>query len=283
MTLVKRNMLVYFRDGRNVFFSLFSVMLMVGMYVLFLGRSMEQALQSMIGTDLSHGPVMTSIILAGMAATTSVTIGMIGIYRFVDDKEGAAKDFLTTPISRRKIIFSYVTGAALIGLIMTTAILTISIFYLVLNGSNILTVNNVFRIIVTAVLTTLCANSMVFMLTTITKTRESFSSLITLVSTIIGFAMGVFLPMGNMPHTVARVLHFFPLNHGASMFRQIFADEKLANLFAGVPVEYLHEFRMFFGIALQYGDYVSSFWFSAGVLAVTAVVFYGLSLAIMRK
>jgi len=280
--LVKRNILLYFRDRRNVIFSLYAVFFMIGIYLLFLGRNMEAALRNMLEVDASFnvGPVMTAIVLAGMVASTAVTSGQIGIFRFVADKEGAARDFFTTPITRRKILASYVIGAAIIGLIMTVATLMISLVYLAANGGIVIGVSMLARLSLTAILTALCANAMVFLFTTFAKTRESYNAMANLISSMIGFILGVFIPIGQLPGTVGWVIRLFPLTHGASMFRQVLADEALYGLFYAVhaPPEYLEAFREFFGVALRYGDFVSSFWFSAGVLAVSAIIFYGVGL-----
>ena len=285
MMLIKRNILIYFRDRRNVIFSLYAVFFMIGVYLLFLSRTMEAALRNMLELDATFniGPIMTSIVLAGMIASTAVTSGQIGIFRFVADKEGPARDFFTTPISRRKIIASYVIGAAIIGLIMTGATLAVSLVYLAINGGVTLGGNMLARLALTAALTALCANAFVFLLTTLAKTRESFNAIINLVSAMIGFMLGVFIPIGNLPDSVGWIIRLFPLTHGASMFRQVLADEALYSLFYTVqaPSEYLEEFREFFGIALRYGGFVSSFWFSAGVLAAAAAVFYGVGLWII--
>jgi multidrug/hemolysin transport system permease protein len=286
--LVKRNIQLYFRDKVNVFFSLMAVFIMIALYVLFLGNMMEDSLRSVIGGEIDPGPIMTSIVMAGMVATTSVTAGLQGIYRFIADKERAAKDFFTTPISRRKILVSYVTGAAIISILMSSAALVICLVYLTIfstNGGGLITVPNVARLFLTIVLTAICSNSMVFFLSSLTRTREAFNSLSAILGTLIGFFMGVYIPIGNLPEWVQWILRFFPLNHGASMFRQTLADEKLTNLFAEMhaPAEYLLEFRLFFGVAFQYGDYVSGFWVSAAVLAITAVVFYLLSLVVVSK
>jgi multidrug/hemolysin transport system permease protein len=72
------------------------------------------------------------------------------------------------------------------------------------------------------------------------------------------------------------------MSHAAGMFRQVLADGELAALFADAPPEALNEFREIFGVVFTYGGYTSGFWFSAAVLAVTAAVFFALSVGIMR-
>jgi hypothetical protein len=72
------------------------------------------------------------------------------------------------------------------------------------------------------------------------------------------------------------------MSHSAAMYRQILADGELAELFAHAPPEALDSFREIYGITFTYGNYTGGFWFSAGVLAVTAAVFFALSLQVMR-
>jgi multidrug/hemolysin transport system permease protein len=283
--LVTRNIKLYFRDKENVFFSLLAVFIMIGLYVLFLSSMMENALRNTVGGDIDPGPIMTSIVMSGMIATTSVTSGLAGIYRFVADKERAARDFFTTPVSRTKILISYVTGSVIISVIMSSAALLISLIYLTVRGSSLISPQNMGMLSIAILLTAICSNSMVFFLTSLTKTAEAFNSLSTILGTLIGFFMGVYIPIGNLPDGVQWVLRLFPLNHGASMFRQVLADDKLTDMFYefNAPPEYLENFRRFFGIVFDYGGFSSSFWFSAAVLVVTAVVFYILSLAVVSR
>ena len=103
------------------------------------------------------------------------------------------------------------------------------------------------------------------------------------VGALIGFIMGIFIPIGQLPDPMQWVIRLFPMSHAASMFRQILADGELAALFADMPGEALEYFREMFGIVFLYGDRISSFWLSAAVLAATTVVFYALSLAVIAR
>ena len=42
--MIKRNITIFFRDKASVFFSLLSVLIIIGLYVLFLGDLMEQSM-----------------------------------------------------------------------------------------------------------------------------------------------------------------------------------------------------------------------------------------------
>ncbi|MDR2599805.1 MAG: ABC transporter permease, partial [Oscillospiraceae bacterium] len=59
-------------------------------------------------------------------------------------------------------------------------------------------------------------------------------------------------------------------------------DDELTAFFADAPPELLQSFRELFGIIFNYGEFTSGFWFSALVLVVTTIVFYALSLLVIK-
>jgi multidrug/hemolysin transport system permease protein len=281
--LIKRNILLFFRDKTNVFFSLLAVFIIIGLYVLFLGDLMEQSLQQQIDFDSdSIKVIMASITLAGMVAVTSVTgcLGAIGIS--IADKETAAKDFFTSPVSRNKITSGYMLGSAAVGFIMTLVALVLCLLYIVSKGGAMPGFEDCLRLLFTAVLSVLCGNAFVFFLSVFVKSQSAFASLSTVIGTLIGFMMGIYIPIGQLPTAVQWVIKCFPMTHAASMFKMTLADKELAVLFEYTQPEALIGFRETFGIVFHYGDYVSGFWFSAGVLMLSAALLYIGSLLAMR-
>jgi len=281
--LIKRIIILFFRDKANVFFSLLAVLIILALYILFLGDMMEQALQSQLGFQSDRISItMSSIILAGMVAVTGITscMGALGIS--VEDKETAARDFLTSPASRRKITTSYILGSASIGCIMSILALAICLVYIVLQGGSFPEPVDFVRLLLTVVLSVLCGNSMVYFMSIFIKTQNAFAAVSTVLGTLIGFLMGIYVPMGQMPVAVQWVIKCFPMSHAASMFRQLLADGELSELFSAAPPEALDSFREMFGVVFSYGDHTSSFWFSAAVLVLTTIMFFILSLLVVR-
>jgi multidrug/hemolysin transport system permease protein len=68
-----RNIKVFFKDKMSVFFSLMSVFIVIGLYVLFLGDVMESNLAS-LGDHKRF--LMDSWIMAGLLSVTSITTTM---------------------------------------------------------------------------------------------------------------------------------------------------------------------------------------------------------------
>ncbi|MCL2163678.1 MAG: ABC transporter permease [Oscillospiraceae bacterium] len=283
MMLIKRNLLLFFRDRANVFFSLLAVFIIIGLYVLFLGDMMEQSLREQLGFDSDKiGVIMASVTLAGMVAVTSVTssLGAIGVS--ISDKDRAAKDFLTSPVSRGKITMSYMFGSATVGFVMTLAALTTVLAYLALNGGALPDAAGFMRLLFTAVLSVLCGNAIVFFISVFVKSLNAFTALSTVIGAMIGFLMGIYIPIGQLPSAVQWIIKCFPITHAASMFKQVLADGELAGLFMGAPTEALDSFRKTYGVIFEYGDFVSGFWSSAAVLTATTAVFCAASLAVMK-
>jgi multidrug/hemolysin transport system permease protein len=282
--LVKRNLLVFFRDRANVFFSLLAVFIIIALYVLFLGDAMESSLRERLGYDSDKISVaMAGVTMAGLVAVTSVTSSMGALGISVEDRKNPAKDFYTSPASRSRITFAYLAGSGTVGFMMTAFALTLCVAWLALGGGIVLSPGKISLLLLTSVLSVLCGNAMVFFITSCIKSQNAFTAFSTVIGTLIGFLMGIYIPVGQMPTAVQWVIKCFPMTHAASMFRQIMAGDTLTELFAAAPPEVLPAFREMFGITLSYGGYVSGFWFSAAVLAVTCAVFYLLSLLVMRR
>jgi len=280
--LVKRNLQLFFRDGGNVVASLMGGLVLLVMYVLFLGDMMTEAMQAEGFYSDYIRLAISGIMFGGMVALTSLSSSMGAVGIGVADKEKAMKDFLTSPVSRKKITLSYIVSSSVVGFVITGVVLILSVIYIAVSSSNLPGMVDWGRLLLTIALSALCANAMGFFLSTFVKTQAAFAAITAVVGMVVGFIMGIFIPIGQLPGAMQWVIRLFPMSHSVSMFRQILADGALTTAFAGAP-EALGDFREMFGLVFTYGDYTSSFLMSAVVLAGTTVLFYALSLTVMAK
>ena len=92
---VKRNLLLFFRDRAAVFFSLLGVLVIIGLYLLFLGDAMKSDFRRFEGA----GPLVDNWIMAGVIAVTPITTAMGALGNMIDDqRHKISKDFLSSPI-----------------------------------------------------------------------------------------------------------------------------------------------------------------------------------------
>ena len=115
IAFAKRNILLYFRDKTTVFFSLLAVIILIALYVLFLGDMTSKGLPDFPAKKA----VLTTWFIAGILAVTSMTttLGSFGI--LVEDRANKTyMDFYSSPISRTKLVGGYIISALVVGFIM---------------------------------------------------------------------------------------------------------------------------------------------------------------------
>ena len=106
MSLVKRNTLTFIRDKAAVFFSFLSVIILLALYFLFIGRQYTSGLDMIddnMKTFLSISVIMGGVLVIN---TVSLALGIMG--NIITDLQYKKLDaFLVTPVKRYKIILSY--------------------------------------------------------------------------------------------------------------------------------------------------------------------------------
>jgi len=283
--LAKRVILLYFRNKTQVLFSLFAVFIMIALYVLFLGQNMEMVLLANLQMDATSGTgaAMSSLVLAGMIATTAITTSVSIMGRSVTDRLDAANDFYTSPVPRAKISFGYIVGSTVVSITMATSMMVLALVYIHFQGGILPNIVGMLKLVLTVVLSALSANALMFVIAVKIKDIHAYSGLASAISALIGFLLGVFVPMGQLPGFAQWFIRLFPLSHSASMFRQVLADDQLTRLFYHTPAQYLEGFRRHFGVVITYGNFEPGFWFSALVLMSSTVLFFALGLFIVTK
>src|SRR4030043_737497 len=97
INLIKRNLKLFFRDRTSVFFSLLAVLIIIGLYVFFLGNMMVKGYVGLLGSNSRF--IIDSWIMAGILSVTSITttMGAVGIMGWDKSKKNF-KDFYSRPL-----------------------------------------------------------------------------------------------------------------------------------------------------------------------------------------
>lgn len=275
IAFTNRNLKVFFRDKTSVFFSLLAVFIIIGLYVLFLGDVWAGSLEGLTGVRF----LMDSWIMAGLLAVTSVTTTMGAFGIMVEDKaKKISKDFYSSPLKRSSLAAGYIVSSYIIGVIMTLVTLILAEIYIVANGGDIMSFTTLCKVIGLILLSTLTNTSLVLFIVSFFRSSNAFATASTIIGTMIGFLTGIYLPVGQLPEAVGWVIKVFPVSHSAVLMRQIMMEAPLSQTFAGAPAEATEQFGQFMGVSLKFGDQTISALVSIGVLVVSAVVFFVLSI-----
>lgn len=253
--LAKRNTKVYLRDRTAVFFSLLSMFIIIGLYAFFLGDTNVSAIKGMV-TENVEGIrfLVDSWIMAGILVVNSITVtlGVFGIM-IEDEYKKRLSGFLVSPISRGKLVTSYLIAAWIVGFVMCLISLALAELYIVASGGAFLTLMQLLQVIGLIAVNVFSSSCLVFLLATFVHTSGGFATLSTILGTVIGFLTGIYIPIGILPAAVQNFIKFVPASHGTALMRQVFATEPLAKVFAGAPADVLQHFRAMYGITLQAG------------------------------
>ena len=275
-----RNLRIFFRDRAAVFFSLLAVFIIIGLYALFLSDVWTAELEGFTGVRY----MMDSWIMAGLLAVTSVTTTMGAFGVMVEDRSKKIyKDFSVTPVRRGSLAGGYVISAVTIGIIMSVITLILAELYIVSGGGELLDAGAMLKTLGMIVFSTIANTSMVLLIVTFFKSANAYATACTVIGTLIGFLTGIYMPVGNLPEGVQWVVKCFPPSHSALLFRRIMMEAPVSQSFSGAPAEVTDGFMHQMGVVFDFGGTDASPWVSVAVLAVSAAVFYALSVYVMSR
>ena len=272
INLIKRNLKLFFRDRTSVFFSLLAVLIIIGLYVFFLGNMMVKGYVGLLGSNSRF--IIDSWIMAGILSVTSITTTMGAVGIMVEDKtKKILKDFYSAPLKRSQLASGYLISSFIIGVIISIVALVIAEIYIFSNGGELLGFMSLLKLLGVMLISVFASSSMVFFFVTFFKSSNAYTTASTIIGTLIGFLTGIYIPVGQFPSSVQTVIKIFPISHAASLYRQIMMEKPLAEAFASAPAKALTDFKQMMGVVFFYGSKELSPLINILVLAVTGVVF----------
>ena len=279
--LFNRNVKLYYKDKINVFLSLLSVLIIIGLFVLVLG---DMILTSWM-RDLAQAEVlMYSWLAAGVVAVAAITIATGAFDVVVGDRvKKINKGFYVSPIKRRAIVSGYILGGFVVVVTMTLVVFVLWSAYIRMIGGSLLTLTGYLQALGVILLSGFLGTSIVYFIATVTRSHSAFNTIATIMGTLMGFLMGIYFPVGALPDTVQTVVKLFPPAHGGMLLRRIIMAPAMDDSFYGIPMEHVEEFREAMGMVFRFGEFEFTPVWSVMMMLVTAAAFYGLSMLSMRK
>jgi multidrug/hemolysin transport system permease protein len=278
--IIKRNLLVFFRDRSSVFFSMLAPFIVIGVYVLFLGNAYSDGFGEMDVTFM-----MDRWIMAGLLGVTiiSTTMGAFAIM-VADRSKNTLKDFYSSPVSRSKLTGGYVISSFIIGFIMTLITFALAEIFIVSRGGEVLGLTAFLKTLGILVLTNLCNTAIIFFVVTLLSSENAFATASSIVGTMVGFLTGIYVPIGSLPDAVQWVIKIFPPSHSVSLLRQVMMEKPLAETLAADTEGKLEGIKEELGIVLKVGSHDIPPMVSVLLLVVCGAVFYILSIySLSRK
>ncbi|MGE7092032.1 ABC transporter permease [Lysinibacillus sp. NPDC048646] len=284
ISLVQRNNKVFRRDKTQVFFSLLSVIIVIVLYAVFLQKMQIDAIEQMTEATPGMVTMVNEWLVAGLLSMIAVSTTLAAFGIAVKDTESkATADFLTAPISRATIQFSYVLNAFVIGCIFSFIALIGCEIFIVATGGELLNFGALIKVVGILLLSVLLASVFNVFLVLFVHTQNSFSTLSTIVGTALGFLCGVYVPVGVLPSFAQNLVMYFPISHTTLLLRNAFMENSITKVFDGVPVTHVATYKVNYGIVYDLNGNLLSSTTSLLVILVTIVVLAMLSIIIFIK
>lgn len=267
--IVKRNILIYLRDKTAVFFSLLSMIIVIGLMVLFLGNMNRDNVVYLLdqyggqrdkALDLSNATNLIQVwTIAGLLVVNSLTVSLTMIGMMVEDEaKNRIESFYAAPIKRSKLTLGYVIASIIMASLICIITLVISQGYLLLTDSTVFSLKQLLQLMVLIIVNVFVYSSLLFLIAVFVHSVSAWSTLGSLFGTLVGFVGAIYLPMGMLPETVQNVLKCLPILHGISLTRQISTQIALENTFLGLPEEVSKEYQRYMGITVEVKKQVMS-------------------------
>jgi len=281
LTLIKRNVRLFFRNKVNFLLSLLAIFIVVILEMVFLGNNWGgSAMQELPGIDA----LQYSWLAAGILAIATVTIPLGVFYIIVEDRvKKINKGFYASPLKKSSLVSGYVFAAVIVTIIASLVATVLLSILILVQGGTLLSPLAYLQILGIISLSSLAGTAMMFFITSLIKNHAIYTTTAMIIGTLVGFLVGIYIPLGTLGEGVQRVMMLFPPSHAALLFRQVLTDSPIQTTFEGLPYEASAEFMERMGITYSFDSFEATPLISMLILAGTALVFYGLSMLNMRR
>lgn len=238
-SLSARSVRIFLKDKVGVFFSLLAPLIVFVLFVLFLGDlQADQAKAIFQGAEYDEKALESFVncwMIAGVVSVACVTVSFSAQSIMIADKQnGNLTDIAVTPVSRTVISVAYFMSNCLITLTILLCVLVVSFVYIAVTGWY-LSVADVFAVLGMTALSVLNASLISTLICLFISSVNAHGAITGIMSAVIGFLMGAYMPINIFPNAVQYIVLFVPPTYSAGIFRNIFMRGALERLTEDLP------------------------------------------------
>ena len=229
--LIKRNLLLFFKDWQSILFSLLTSIIVLVLYLLFLKGTFVRAIQS----AMEQYPGLASMIvekdinmfanlllLTGILGSAMISVPFSCITTLERDRANKVDyDILATPLKRGQIIFAYFVSAVLSSTLLTGIILAIGLVGISLQGDTHLNGIQLVKAFAVVALGSISASAIFMIVVLFFKTVSACEAFFGILSAASGFVIGAYIPISQFSNGVQTVCNLFPASQITIMLRNI--------------------------------------------------------------
>ena len=238
--LIKRNLLLFFKDWQSILFSLLTSIIVLVLYLLFLKGTFVSAMQS----AMEQYPGLVSMIaetdidmfanlllLTGILGSAMISVPFSCITTLVRDRANKVDyDILATPLKRGQIIFAYFVSAVLSSTLLTGFILAIGLVGVSLQGDTHLNAIQLVKSFAVVALGSISASAIFMIVVLFFKSVSACEAFFGILSAASGFMIGAYIPISQFSDGVQTVCNLFPASQITIILRNILLNGLLEHI-----------------------------------------------------
>ncbi len=224
LTLIKRNIKLFFKDKGMFFTALITPGILLILYATFLGNVYYDSFVAgipegfTVADELIKGLVGGQLV-SSIFAVSCVTIAFCSNFLMVQDRaNGTIKDLRISPVKSSTLSLAYYIASLISTLVICLIAAIICLLYLVAVGWYMTAVDVIFMILDIVVLVffgTALSSVINFFL----STQGQISAVGTIISAGYGFICGAYMPISSFGDGLQKVVSFLPGTYGTSLLR----------------------------------------------------------------
>ena len=222
--LTARNVKVFFSDKSMFFASLITPMILLILYVTFLGRvfhnSLDQDALGVVLPDSVINAVVNGQILACLLAVCSVTVAFSSNLLMVNDKiTGSNKDIDVSPVKSHTKSLAYFAATFISTIIINLVALILCLIYIRTQNCWYYELKDVLLLFGDVILLSFFGTALASVVNFGLKTQGQLSAVANIVSAGYGFICGAYMPISNFSVLLRDSIMFLPSTYFMSLIK----------------------------------------------------------------
>lgn len=233
--LTKRNLTLFFKDKTTLFFSFLAQLIILFLFLAFIKNAYVDQFYSIIKeytfndvelvTKSEISQVVNLWMVSGITATSTITVAVNCLSTVIYDKERKVSyDLLSTPISYTNIVLSYFFSAFISTYFISAIVLGVSLVILMMFGALYISALSVFMSFVVLLIGVVVSVSFLILIVGLFKKNSSYIAFSGIISAIVGFVIGAYIPLGTLGDGIQNVVNLFPSSHISGLLRNYLMD-----------------------------------------------------------
>lgn len=280
--IVRRNVKLFFKDKGMFFTSLITPVILLVLYMSFLGNTFESSFLAALPEGLENAEELIKGCVGGqlissILAVSCITVAFCSNMLMVQDKaNGSINDLTITPVKKTTLALGYYFATLISTGIVCLCALCMCLVYAYFVGWY-MSVTDVLLLLADIFLLVMMGTALSSIINHFLSTQGQISAVGSMVSSVYGFVCGAYMPISQLSEGLQRVIKFFPGTYGTSLVRNhamrgVFAEMERLNY----PKEIIESFKDTTDCNMYFFDKLVSEGTMFIILSATVVVLVGI-------